>query len=334
MASASPGFIPAYSDKAYWERRYISAAAAVHEPSGPPTEGHEGVAEWYLSWDVLRSTLCDDGGPLGSSVLRPPGRVLELGCGDASLAPGLSEMGFAVLAVDFSPKAASAAFAAARCSRSSQSHRVAEFAVMDVRTLPLADESFEAVVDKGCFDSLKAHHCAAMLTEVCRVLRPGGRFFCVSNNETLVRSHARRLTGWTKAAGTPFCIPGIDDEIFLHCYLRTSTAAPVAREAPAVRASIPDWLDVRVPWAQSARDVELFFGQSDDPSDANPDFRARFFVGPSNLSGGFSSRRSLVWQPDSGGALEVPPDAGLEVACLDSSPPELSTIRSPSNPRE
>ena len=36
----------------------------------------------------------------------------------------------------------------------------------------------------------------------------------------LVRSHARKVSGWKSAFGSPFCIPDLDDELYLHCYIR------------------------------------------------------------------------------------------------------------------
>ena len=42
----------------------------------------------------------------------------------------------------------------------------------------------------------------------------------VSNNGTLLRSHARKVPGWRCALGSPFCIPDLDDELYLHCYVR------------------------------------------------------------------------------------------------------------------
>jgi len=57
--------------------------------------------------------------------------------------------------------------------------------VMNVMQLAFADGSFDAVVDKGTLDSLlcgdnSTANGGRYLSEVSRVLKPGGVFFCVS----------------------------------------------------------------------------------------------------------------------------------------------------------
>ena len=123
--------IPCYSKQEYWEQRYQT------EPGGGP--------EWYLGWPQLKRHLCDLEGILGHLALVPPARVLELGCGNFSLVPGLASSGFAAIGVDFSPTAtADASRAASGCGG------CANFVTLDVRALPLRSGSIEAVVDKGC----------------------------------------------------------------------------------------------------------------------------------------------------------------------------------------
>ena len=123
--------IPCYSKQEYWEQRYQT------EPGGGP--------EWYLGWPQLKRHLCDPEGILGHLALVPPARVLELGCGNFSLVPGLASSGFAAIGVDFSPTAtADASRAASGCGG------CANFVTLDVRALPLRSGSIEAVVDKGC----------------------------------------------------------------------------------------------------------------------------------------------------------------------------------------
>ena len=38
----------------------------------------------------------------------------------------------------------------------------------------------------------------------------------------LLRCHARKLCGWKCALGSPFRIPDLDDELYLHCYIKDS----------------------------------------------------------------------------------------------------------------
>jgi len=214
-----PGALPHYWEQRYWDDRYAAASALTNgtqtskekDSIAPPT------TEWYVGCEALPQ-LCDPAGPLGAAALVPPGRLLELGCGDSEVAFGFASMGFAVLGLDFAPSALQ------RAAQQLQGARLPgpgsfDLAVADVRALPVASGSCDAVLDKGCFDALRSKDCAAFLQEVCRVLRPGGRFVCISNSEALVRSHARKVANWTLVPGTPFLLAGADDEVFVHSYM-------------------------------------------------------------------------------------------------------------------
>eukprot|EP00434_Breviolum_minutum_P022624 symbB.v1.2.019965.t1/scaffold1632.1/size108648/5 len=232
--------LPKYAEQTYWEKRYQTD---VDRP--------EGSTEWYMNWNVLKPHLFD-GGLLGSAALQPPGQVLELGCGHASLVPGLAEAGFFAIAADFSPTAIRMASLSSRAGPM-------EFATLDVRTLPFRSGTFDAVIDKGCFDALKPEDSSKMLMEACRLLVASGLFLCVSNNETLVRSRARKMPGWYQALGTPARIPDVDDEIFLHCYVRIKEDA-----SPEDLRQMFHEIVIFIAWARKASDIELHFSESED----------------------------------------------------------------------
>ena len=128
-ATADNSSLPHYSRQEYWEQRYRNQL---------------GAPEWYLGWPELKRHLCDPDGILGPLALAPPALVLELGCGNFSLVPGLASSGFAALGTDFSPAATAEAAAAARSG-------APDFATLDARVLPLRSGIFDAVLDKGCF---------------------------------------------------------------------------------------------------------------------------------------------------------------------------------------
>jgi methyl halide transferase len=99
-----------------------------------------------------------------------PGPALEIGCGTGTNAVWLAEQGFAVTAVDLSPRAVSIA------------HRKAEAAgvavdlhVVDVLADPLPAGPYVMVFDRGCFHTFDlAVHRRRFARQVATVLAPGG----------------------------------------------------------------------------------------------------------------------------------------------------------------
>jgi SAM-dependent methyltransferase len=98
----------------------------------------------------------------------PQGRFLEAGCGTAANALNLARLGVAVAGVDLSLEGlerARAAFA--------ERGLVGEFVEGDVRDLPFAEASFDFVYAGGVVEHFAETDRA--VTEMVRVLRPGGR---------------------------------------------------------------------------------------------------------------------------------------------------------------
>jgi len=121
----------------FWDpKAYARDGAFVHGLAG-------GVFEW-----------------LGA---QPGERLLDVGCGDGQLTARIGEMGANVCGVDASP----AMVAAARTRGISADEAGAE-------KLPYADASFDAVFSNTALHWIREQD--AMMAEVHRVLRPGGRF--------------------------------------------------------------------------------------------------------------------------------------------------------------
>lgn len=94
---------------------------------------------------------------------QPGERILDLGCGDGQLTAKLAATGAVVTGVDASP----AMVEAARARGINADHAPAE-------KLPYADAAFDAVFSNAALHWVRGQD--AMLSEVHRVLRPGGRF--------------------------------------------------------------------------------------------------------------------------------------------------------------
>jgi SAM-dependent methyltransferase len=103
------------------------------------------------------------GGVLEWLAAQPGERILDLGCGDGQLTARLAATGAQVIGVD-----ASEAMVSAARSRGV----VAD--VASAEKLPYAGASFDAVFSNAALHWVRDHD--AMMSEVHRVLKPGGRF--------------------------------------------------------------------------------------------------------------------------------------------------------------
>lgn len=103
------------------------------------------------------------GDVLGWLAPQPGERILDLGCGDGQLSARIAVSGAAVIGLDASPQMA----AAARSRGIDVQEGAAE-------SMPFADRAFDAVFSNAALHWVRNHD--AMLAEVRRVLKPGGRF--------------------------------------------------------------------------------------------------------------------------------------------------------------
>lgn len=103
------------------------------------------------------------GGVLEWLDAQPGERILDLGCGDGQLTLRLAASGAQVTGADLSPEMAAAARA-----------RGVDAQVANAEALPFAGAAFDAVFSNAALHWMR--HQDAMLAEVFRVLRAGGRF--------------------------------------------------------------------------------------------------------------------------------------------------------------
>jgi SAM-dependent methyltransferase len=96
------------------------------------------------------------------------GRLLDLGTGPATQAIELSKLGFQVTATDISENAIT------RAKRMSNS---IEFIVDDILESKLKEDSFDYILDRGCFHVLEPSSRQKYVNQVSRLLRDGGLLF-------------------------------------------------------------------------------------------------------------------------------------------------------------
>jgi ArsR family transcriptional regulator len=114
---------------------------------------------------------------LGAASLLRLGDVLDVGCGDGTVASVLAPYSQTLTCIDNDERAVQAA------SERLASHPHARARVADVHALPFEDASFDDVL---LFHTLTyAEHPAQALAECARVLRPGGRvvLLCLDRHE-------------------------------------------------------------------------------------------------------------------------------------------------------
>jgi ubiquinone/menaquinone biosynthesis C-methylase UbiE len=99
--------------------------------------------------------------PIGS-------RVLEIGCGNGKTIASLKGEDLSVVAIDFSSQAV-------ELCRLSTKGREVEMIVADARFLPFGDGHFDVVISRHLLEHLSEQGREEAVSEMERVLRPGGR---------------------------------------------------------------------------------------------------------------------------------------------------------------
>jgi ubiquinone/menaquinone biosynthesis C-methylase UbiE len=141
------------------------------------------------------------------------GRVLDIGCGTGENALYLAENGFSVIGVDLSSRAIAAARA-----KTAERRLDVDFRAGNALSLDFEDSAFDNVIDSGLFHTFNDKDRPAYVSEMARVLAPGGRYFmlCFSEKEPTGWGGPRRVTKEEiKARFSPlFRINYIRDSLF------------------------------------------------------------------------------------------------------------------------
>lgn len=96
--------------------------------------------------------------------------VLDVGCGAGAEAVFLAHLGFRAIGVDTSAEAIALAG-----RRAAEAGVEVDFNVADATDLPLADDSVDFAMDRGCFHVIDRDRRRDYARELHRVLRPGAR---------------------------------------------------------------------------------------------------------------------------------------------------------------
>lgn len=138
-------------------------------------QAHAEFAEWADTYDksLLNYLLFEPAHALLLKEIRglPAGRSLDIGCGTAELAMRLARRGWATFGLDLCEPML------LRAKAKINGHQAVHLAAGDSEHLPFPDAAFDIVICANSF-----HHYPnqqAVVCEMRRVLRPGGKVFIV-----------------------------------------------------------------------------------------------------------------------------------------------------------
>ncbi|KAL4578447.1 hypothetical protein LXL04_014570 [Taraxacum kok-saghyz] len=150
--------------------------------------------EWYAEWPQLRELLLTQlislqelNGETSAKGSVSQVQVLVPGCGNSRLSEQLYDAGFQCITnIDFSK-----VVIGDMLKRNVRSRPCMRWRVMDMTSMQFADESFDAVLDKGGLDALMEPELGPVLgnqyvSEVKRVMKKGGKFICLTLGESHV----------------------------------------------------------------------------------------------------------------------------------------------------
>ena len=219
-------------------------AAGVAGRPLPPTSDFSPIAARYdASREVPAALLHAAFDRFAAAGLLPQGcRVLDAGCGTGQMSLPLAERGHVVVGFDVSPGMVAIARGKVPAGAA------ADYRVSDVRRLPLADGSVDAVIVSKLFQHVPGWEGACR--ELLRVLRPGGAFIHHAERGAFSNPVRRCFAAMAEGVGFADRFPGMRRRADLVDLLAAAgtAAVPVALADLAWRKTVrygDAWADLR-----------------------------------------------------------------------------------------
>ncbi|KAH9530898.1 hypothetical protein CY35_19G007900 [Sphagnum magellanicum] len=188
-----PKSLKEFGDEKYWDDFFRASKGQAFE--------------WYGSWADLPQLLQLHCGLRPDQ--QPPLQILVVGCGNSALSAHMYDAGFtSIVNVDFNRRVI-----AEMLRLHVRARPLMRWLVMDITALQFAESSFDVVLDKGSLDALTGEPeepltaAKSLLSEVKRVLRPGGRYVCV----TLAQKHVIGVLLETLRQGWEICLHQVSE---------------------------------------------------------------------------------------------------------------------------
>ena len=168
-----------YGKIEYWEERY----ARRPEPF-----------DWYKVYSGIKEII--------SPYMTKNDKILNIGCGNSRLSEDLSEEGYEdITNIDFSNKVISIMEEKCKAKYPKMSFKVMD--VLDMKEIQTG--SFNTVIDKGTLDSVlcgdnSVPNAQKMISEVFRVLVPGGHYICITYGDPEHRKKFLETQQWANLA--------------------------------------------------------------------------------------------------------------------------------------
>merc|ERR1711904_47554 len=151
------GTMAQYGRKEYWDERYTKDT----EPF-----------DWYQRYEGIKSTL--------DRYVQPSHKVLMVGAGNSRLSEELYEQQVKnITNIDISEVCVN------HMKAKHEDKPEMQWQKMNCTSLEFADVTFDVAIDKGTMDSIlcgegSTKHCSKMMSEISRVLKPGGTYVVIS----------------------------------------------------------------------------------------------------------------------------------------------------------
>ena len=124
----------------------------------------------YKEWEQSSGNKVIASSPFSEKVfdfIPKEGRVLDLGCGDGRLSKIIKAHGFETYGMDINP-------AAINLAKAKPDYVGIVFSIQDAKSTTYEDDFFDAVIEQAVLACVEKSSRFAVLTEVYRILKPGG----------------------------------------------------------------------------------------------------------------------------------------------------------------